>query len=205
MRVLRFLPCLCVASVLAGNVRLDRPLPVPSPYYYLRYDDGIAYWLNWSGTYRGTWFDVEDFIPAPSSWITSASQLWFYHDPSYPWDTSSFYCELWNGGIGAPISQLDQTTVSAVHYGPCYADYGSGIATDVEFWVIINTEISSGGWPSVLGDNTPGADHSFFSDDFMVWEPWLVQGPTANDYFIRSEFWWPGLDAATWGSIKTLF
>ena len=101
---------------------------------------------------------------------------------------------------------MDQTSVAAVHYAPCYAYYNS-IECEDEFWVIDNAEMSSGGWPSIIGDNSPNGtfgDHSFFSDDFVVWEPWVIQGPTANDFFIRSEYE-GGLEPATWAGIKTLF
>ncbi|MBN1433430.1 hypothetical protein JW921_01640 [Candidatus Fermentibacterales bacterium] len=202
-----FLMLAALAAVgFASSLELDRPLPVYGTDDLLQYDDGTAYWLTWGGTYRGTWFDVEDFIPGAPGWLTYESELWFYHHADRPWDTASFYCELWNGGVGAPTDQLDQTSVTAVHYAPCYADYGDGIATDLQFWVIINSEMSAGGWPSVLGDNTPNStDHSFFSDDFVVWEPWVIQGPTANDYFIRSEGDPEALSETTWGAIKGMY
>jgi len=60
--------------------------------------------------------------------------------------------------------------------------------------------MSSGGWPSILGDGTPGT-HSYFSDDFMQWEPW---GDTGN-YFIRVKLPEWVLDRSTWGSIKAVF
>ena len=127
-------------------------------------------------------------MPGAPGWLTVRSELWFYHHSSYPWDTASFCCEVWNGEISMPTTQLDQTSVTALHYAPCYADYSPCLYTEPQFWILINTEMSSGGWPSVLGDNTPqSSDHSFFSDDFVMWEPWVMQGPTANDFFIRSE------------------
>ena len=206
MKILLCLLLVGTLSASAGNYRLERPLSIGySDDDILQYDDGSSYWLTWSGTYRGTWFVLEDF-PYPYPWHTTSSELWFYHHSSYPWDTSSFYCELWNGGYVGPGTQLDQESVTAIHYAPCYA-YHDCILCEDEFWVFANTEMSSGGWPSVLGDNTPGwtgTSHSYFSDDFVVWEPWLTQGPISNDFIIRSRYN-AGLEPATWGSIKTLF
>jgi len=70
-----------------------------------------------------------------------------------------------------------------------------------------NTSLSSGGWPCILGDNTPNStSHSFFSDDFIIWEPWIVQGPNSNDYFIRVEGYPPWtLQSESWGAIKGQF
>jgi hypothetical protein len=208
MRILLSLLVVAAVSVPAGNYRLERPLPVYGTDELLQYDDGSANWLTWSGTYRGTWFDLYDFTPSPyPEWLAGSSELWFYHHSSYPWDTQSFYCEIWNGGIAGPDAELNQTSVTAIHYSPCYATYNPGIWCDLQFWIIVNTEMSSGGWPSVIGDNTPGwtgTSHSYFSDDFVVWEPWIIQGPISNDYFIRS-LYGIGLDETTWAAIKTLF
>lgn len=206
MKRVFFLLAALAAVSFASGVELDRTLPVYGTDDLLQYDDGSAYWLTWGGTYRGNWFDIDDFVPGGGpDWLADQSELWFYHHSSYPWDTGSFYCEVYDGGVGAPATQLDQTSVTAVHYAPCYANYSPALDCDVEFWIIINTEMSSGGWPSVLGDNTPQTtDHSFFSDDFVVWEPWVIQGPTSNDYFIRSE----GnltLESGTWGAIKGMY
>lgn len=205
MRRLYVLTFICAAFVVGADHPLDSPLPVSFSGGELCYDDGTAYWLSSTGTYKGTWFDVDDFIPGSPGWTATYSELWFYHHSSYPWDTSSFHCELWDGGISSPSVLLDETTLTAIHYGPSIASYSPMIFTEPKFWIIINTEMSTGGWPSVLGDNTPNSsDHSFYSDDFEVWVPWVIQGPTTNDYIIRSGEWL-GLKATTWGSIKTLF
>jgi len=192
--------------LIGGNAPLDRPLPVPATDDLLQYDDGSAWWLSWSGLYRGTWFNTTDFYPPATGFWVEYLEYWFYHHSSYPWDAASFSAELYNGGSSAPVTQLDQTSVTALHYAPCFANYSSPIWAEANFWGVVNTEMSSGGWPSILGDNSPDfADHSFFSDDFIVWEPWVIQGPTANDYFIRANGGTWDLDQTTWGSIKALF
>lgn len=179
-------------SLAAGDALLDRPLPVACTDDWYQYDDGSAYWVTWSGVYRGVWFNAQDF---GFSYATlSQMQYWFYHHSSYPWDTASFYSELYSGASAGPVTQLNQTSVTAIHYAPCYVDYWPGISAGMDFWGLINTEMSAGGWPSVLGDNTPngtGYDHSFFSDDFMAWNPWVPEGV--------------GLEQDTWGAVKALY
>jgi hypothetical protein len=195
------------AALSAGSVQLDRPLPIGGTDDLFQYDDGTANWLTWGGLYRGVWFNLDDFSPgAPGAnliWL----EFWFFHHASYPWDVSSFYAELYDGDAAAPTTQLDQTSVTAIHYSPVHATYFPPITVEQNFWGIVNTGMSAGGWPSILGDNTPNpASHSFFSDDFIVWEPWIISGATANDYFLRAcENYFPGLNESTWGSIKTLF
>lgn len=201
---------LCVLALLAavafaGNLRLDHVIEVGTDGDLLQYDDGSANWLTWGGLYRGTWFNLGDF-GLSGAWQAENSELWFYHHSSFPWDTSSFYCELYQGDQTSPTTQLNQTSVTATHYQPVFANYSPNIDCGGEdFWVLINTELSAGGWPSVLGDDTPNtADHSFFSDDFIVWEPWVIGGSTANDYFIRSEGH-TALTSGTWAEIKSLY
>jgi len=155
------------------------------------YDDGSAHWLLWDGVYRGTWFDLADFGPCPGMHC-NYTEYWFFHHISYPWDTSSFYAEFWNGDEAGPQTRVDQTSVTALHYAPVHAVYSPSIETETNFWAIINTTMSDGGWPSLLADNTPHPTaHSFCSDDFIIWESWPeFQQPTQR---------------SSWGGIKGLF
>ena len=57
--VLLLLP-LCTLS---SSYELDHPLPITGSDGGFQYDDGTAYWLTWSGLYRATWFDADDFVP----------------------------------------------------------------------------------------------------------------------------------------------
>ena len=132
----------CVAashSSPPGSARLDRALPAGSTDYVLQYDDGSAWWLTWAGTYRGTWFDLEDFMPGAPGWSTEQSEYWFYHHYFYPWDTASFYSEVWDGDVSMPSTQVDQTSVTAVHYSPVYANYSTPLYCEPQFWVLVNT------------------------------------------------------------------
>jgi len=166
----------------------------------LSYDDGTACWLTWAGVCRGVWFDGTDFEPTSPGIECQNTQYWFYHHESYPWDTASFYGELWNGDWTGPVEQLDQTSKMAMHYMPVYCVYAPSIRPDVDFWVLVNTSMSSGGWPSTLCDDGPnftGQNHSFFSDDFVIWEPWTSDAAGASPLM--------ALEADSWGGIKGLF
>ncbi len=151
--------------------------------------------------YRGVWFDATDFIPYVTYYEIYQSEFWFYHHASYPWDTSDVYVEVWEGPVSNPVTQLDQTMITAIHYAPVYATYATPLLSSAEFWAFANTEMSAGGWPSILGDGTPGSN-SFFSDDFIIWEPWGDMG----DYFIAVEGFPPwDYSNTTWGSLKVTF
>ena len=184
---------LLLAVLVSGQVCLDAPLYIGGTDASLQYDDGTAYWLSWHGTYRGVWFNMSDFgYPIPFD--ADNTEFWFYHHSSYAWDTPCFYAELWNGNdISGPVTQLDQTSVTATHYAAVYANYPSPVTCESQFWVVLDTEMSGGGWPSILSDNTPQAeyDHSFYSYDQILWIPWV---PSTV-----------GLDRTTWGELKTLF
>ena len=171
---------------------------------WLVYDNGTPNWLTWGGTYRGVWFNIEDFIPGQGNGLLEESEFWFYHSSSYPWDTSDVYLEIWNGDSMGPTAQLDQTMVTAIHYAPVYAAYSPQVAVEANFWALANTEMSAGGWPAILGDGDQGSIfHSFYSDDFIVWEPWDIGG--ACNYFVSVNWNSDAFNSTTWGSLKTTF
>lgn len=189
------------------SVTLEDPQPCGCSDDVLQYDDGTACWLTWGGMYRGVWFHLEDFSPGCGDFLADTLEYWFYHSGS--WDTCSFYAELYSGGSGGPEIELFSTSVTAGHYCPTYVEVSPPVQTGGDFWIIVDTEMSSGGWPSLLGDGTPNSQfgsHSFLSDDFMIWEPWIIQGPEADDYMIRAHgIPILGLEEETWGAIKGLF
>ena len=212
MRKVLIVLAVIAAVAFANSFRLENPVYVGGGTDdRLQYDDGSAHWLTWGGLYRGVWFDTDDFLPGSQGLDADNTEYWFYHHASYPWDSSDFYAELWNGGASAPVTQLDQTMVTATHYSAKFANYSPAITTEQNFWGLVNTEMSAGGWPALLGDNTPNTtDHSFFSDDFIVWEPWIITGSVASDYFVMASGTivpdtTGALDAASWGAIKGLY
>ncbi|MCK5785337.1 MAG: hypothetical protein KAH54_02120 [Candidatus Sabulitectum sp.] len=173
---------------------------------WLRYDNGTPEWFAYEGIYKGVWFNLEDFMPG---WSGGAALLetetWFYHDSQYPWDTSDFYSEIWNGDPQAPLVQLDQTRLNATHYAPVFTIYSTPLMVNTNFWVLANTELSSGGWPSIISDdNNSEVAHSFFTHDFILWEPW-IPGEGQSNYFIAVSPALESLDATTWGELKTAF
>ncbi len=192
-------------AVFAGNQWIEG-IPVAggsTDQDYLQYDDGTAFWLTWGGQWRGVWFNVVDFNPGGTGYSMDFSEYWFFHHTSYPWDVSDFYAEVWNGDYLTPTALLDQTMVTAIHFTPVYVNFSTPLVCQPDFWGLVNTEMSAGGFPALLGDNTPPAvDHSYFSDDFYVWEPWGM-----GDYFVRvdGEIVTNALDNDTWGAIKSIF
>jgi hypothetical protein len=211
MKCMMFLLVLLAAGAIAGggSIRLEAPVICETD-AVLQYDDGTAYWLTWSGLYRGVWFDVTDFDPSGSGFAASYTEYWFYHSPAAPWDAASFYAELWNGGATGPVAQLNQISLIATHFAPVFANYSPVIETEANFWGLVNNSLSSGSWPTVFGDGSPNpTSHSFYSDDFIIWEPWIIdKDATACDYFIRAGGTIIGsgaLEPGSWGSIKGLY
>ena len=186
----------------AGQIRVDLPGSSGGTDDDLTYFNGTPHWLTWGGMYRGTWFNTQDFMPGSESFNLEELEYWFYEHASYPWDTNQFYSEAWNGDDMGPLVLLAQAIVTAPHYAPCYHTFNPALVVEQNFWALINTEMSAGGWPSVLGDfSMPGdAGHSFFSDDFIVWEPWGEMG----EYYIIADGYF-SLNSTTWGAVKALF
>jgi len=168
---------------------------------YLQYDNGSVGWLTWTGMYRGVWFNTDDFVPGQIGFDLDFSEYWMYHHSDRLWDTSDFYAEIWNGGNMGPTELLDRTLVTASHFTGIIVYYPQ-LITETDFWVLENTMLSSGGWPSIIGDHgPPGTGHSFSSDDFVAWESWLL-----SDIFIRCGGEFPtSLENSTWGSLKSVF
>jgi hypothetical protein len=87
----------------------------------------------------------------------------------------------------------------ATHYSAVTCTYSPHIYTEADFWGLVNTSMSSGGWPSTLcdiGPNFTGQPHSFYSEDFIIWEPW---SPGASCSLLLT------LEPDSWGGIKGLF
>ena len=210
MRYLTVLLVIAASTVLAGSSPLPEPVFCPAANEdLLQYDDDIAIWLSWGGLYRGVYFELDDFFsPVPSGFVIDRVEFWFYHSPYYPWDTSNFYAELWSGS-GSPTSLEGSALLTATHMSPVQWTVTPPCTLGTDFWVILNSELSAGGWPSIVGVGTPNPEnHSFFSDDFMVWEPWIITGSTASDYFCRV-YGEPvditALDQMTWGLVKSSY
>ena len=205
MRVLAILALVAAVAFAADVARVEGLGGGAPSDDELSYYDTTPSWYTWGGVYRGSWFNAVDFYGMETGVNLYQTEFWFYHG-TYPWDTSDCYIHIFNGDEAGPVSQLDQTQVTAIHYSPTTVDY-TDISTENDFWVVINTELSSGGWPSILGDDTPNTvDHSFFSDDLIVWDPWVIyEGSPANDYALMCSDAEASLDEATWGSIKALY
>ena len=181
---------------------------------WLSYNNGLEYWLCWEHQYRGVWFNLDDFIPGSSPGMElEQTEIWFYHSTSYPWDTSETYIEFWNGNSTGPVDFLERETVTASSYGPVFLDHSPDwIAVDVQFWIIQNTQLSSGGWPSLVADNSnQSCTHSMISPEMIVWIPFTPQGSFMQPEFFISTIieypWAHGWDLRplSWASLKSVF
>ncbi len=207
MKTVTILLVIFCSSILAGGSVIDPVLSVDEkPGDWLRYDNSSAEWFSWSGIYRGVWFNLEDFVPGWAGGVQiTETEMWFFHNVTYPWDTSDFYAEIWNGSVDAPTSQLDQVLTTAVHYSPVYVSYEIPITVQNNFWVLANTELSAGGWPSLMSDGVSSEiAHSFYTNDFIKWHAWEPSTGIANYFIAVLPVVW-NLDGTTWGSLKTTF
>lgn len=177
---------------------------------WLQYDDGSPHWLTWDGAYRGVWFHMEDFIPGATGYDIEAARLWFYHHTTYPWDTSDTIVEIWNGSPAAGFTDLlASQLISGVHYAPSYVEFDPPVTTEADFWCLQNTELSSGGWPSILCDGgfetPPVGIHSYYTDDTAL-EPLFIAGSYCNYFTAVIDNWDPAaLERTSWGYLKTVF
>ncbi len=163
------------------------------------YDDRCPSWITWAGTYRAVWFGLSDFFPEPYDTHLLSTEMWFYHLSEFPWDTSEFSSELWLGNNGYPINEISSVGGIAQHYCAVTCQFNEQPWVTDLFWIILNTEQSTGGWPSSISDGTipsSGTDHSFYSNDFIVWAPWTIQVSTSYPMKLESQ---------SWGSLKKLF
>jgi hypothetical protein len=196
-----------VSALGSGSPEVSRVIQETDQQVYLQYDDDSPSWLTWTGLYRGVWFNTDDWLPGqPFNWI-DFSEYWMYHDVSYPWDVSDFISEIRHGYSSGPLTLIDSDQITAIHYAPVYGNFNkNGDLSD--FWAIDVSSLSSGGWPSLIGDETPpSVDHSFYSDDFITWIPWS-DGIWTGDYLIRAQVHYeynPALERMTWGSLKAAF
>ena len=166
----------------------------------LAYHDGTAAWWSCSGMFRGTWFELEDFVPGYTDFLVEYVDVWFFQHSSYPWDTSDTIIELWSGNPEMIGSLLGSS--QGIAYSGCATRfyYDPPVEVGSEFMCIQNTQASAGGWPSQLLDNSPGR-HSFYTDDFILWDSRL------NNNLMMSATGDPvtSLGRTTWGYLKTLF
>ena len=169
----------------------------PPPPEILAYDDGNAFWFSWAGTYRAVWFDLYDFV-VPTNYQVHGAEMWFYHHSEYPWDTGSFLCEVWLGDLMGPIEKIASEACIAQQYSSVYCQFDWQPYYPEQFWILLDMSESVGGWPSVVCDNTGYANegHSYFSNDFIVWEPWIIQ---------ESSCFPLSYESCSWGNLKTLF
>ena len=170
----------------------------------LQYDDGIPCWYSFSGVYRGTWFNLEDFYgPAVKGYVVDYAQIWFFHVYSDPWDTSEFIGEITDGTPVMPGTVFASDSCVAVHQSAVDIFPFAPCTTGVDFTVTEIPAFSANGSPSVCSDLSPSAEgRSFFvtpPGDINIW---------TYDYLIRV-YGYPvyesSLTRITWASLKSTF
>ena len=162
----------------------------------LFYDDGT--FGGMSNGLSGVWFHTEDFFSSASTIQLTGVEMWFYHHSSYPWDTAEFYLEIWSGDDESFLEeQLYQSLETAIHYSPVLVDVSQeNITVGSDFWILENTELSAGGWPSAILDGSPPIiPHSYGN------EGWIITG----DMFFRCFADELSIESISWGALKTVF
>ncbi|PIE51951.1 hypothetical protein CSA37_09240 [Candidatus Fermentibacteria bacterium] len=168
---------------------------------WLSYCNGTPEWVIWEGTWRGTWFNLEDFYSGSTEGSVQQASLWFYHYSSYPWDTSDITVELWSGDVSGPELLLDSRVMTASHMTPCFVTYDPQIEVPGNFWCLLCPEFSSGGWPSMITDNAQNE----FPHSFTASGP-LINGSGYCNYFIYLLMGLNNsLEVNSWGRLKTVF
>ncbi|MCD4701025.1 MAG: hypothetical protein K8S24_04120 [Candidatus Aegiribacteria sp.] len=174
----------------------------------LQYDDGTPFWIISGYSLYITWFDIEDFYPGALNFECDHTEWWFYHDASTPWDTDKIQTELWTW-VDMPVTMLNTTTITALHFSPVLVNYPTPISTTANFCMIANTTVySAEGVPSVIFDesgNFTGEPHSFFGRSRT--QMYSAQsGRDDIDAFFRAEGNpMNALENNSWGAIKYLF
>lgn len=207
-KVLIVLALAAAASFALDNVRVEG-LSAPGTDDLLQYDDGTPYWIYGGVAYVGCWFDVTDFMPSAIGFNCDWTEWWFYHHSNLPWDTDQISLELWNGDVAMPMSQLTADDATALHYAPVIINYATPVACEVDFWMVSNTTIySATGYPSALydaGANWTGEVHTFGSQDWILWDPFIPVGEDIDVFFRADGEIVVSLDSESWGAIKGLY
>ena len=198
-----FSSLMLAASFAAQPAGGDLPAVESDWLTYANQDPG---WLCWEGILRATWFNVEDFYSGSAEWELQKVAIWFTHSSELPWDTSQFYTEVWSGDQSGPQQLVDQTLTTALSGTPTIVEYPTLLSPGSDFWVVISTEFSAGGWPSNFCDSgsTQTIPHSFNSDDFVNWNAWEPGGELAN-YMIQILPVVEALDPLSWAALKKVF
>lgn len=170
----------------------------------LQYDDGVPCWYSFSGGYRGTWFNLEDFYgTGVKGFVVDYAQLWFFHVATDPWDTSDFIGEITDGTPDMPGTVFASDSYVAVHQGAVDVFPFAPCTTGVNFTVTEVAAFSAYGAPSVYSDLSPSTSgRSFFADPPGGINLWTY------DYIIRV-YGFPvfesSLSRITWASLKSTF
>ena len=156
----------------------------------LLYHGSVPAWVSSGGTYRGTWFHVQDFIPGATGFTVEWVEIWLIGlDAMQPGDGLPVL-EIWNEDLTVLLGESEVTGFE-VWFSPA-------VDTGEDFWCILNTEMCTE-TISILTDGDPDG-HSIYSDDGMAWEE-----HDTGEYFMAACCTDAALSCSSWGELKTLF
>ena len=155
----------------------------------LSYHDGTPQMYVWGGTYRETWFHVEDFVPEATGYTVDWVDIWFVEL------ADQVFLELWNGAVCPDAFLASVEIVENQYPNGTRIYFDPPVETGLDFCCVINTSASSG-TTSIITDGTSDG-HSLFSDDFTVWNVYDL-----GEHFITIGQTDTSLQGISWGGIK---
>ncbi len=156
----------------------------------LKYHGDEPDWHHEYGYVHGTWFHVQDFLPDATGFTVEWAELGLLFPTSM--HSATMTVEIWNGDSDGPSEFLASKEIVIPE---TLFTFDSPVETAGDFWCLLNV----GGGPVaayIVYDSTPQG-HSFFSDDFLVWEEF-----TEGEFFISVGGTDYSLETTTWGGIK---
>jgi len=150
----------------------------------LSYHGSSPEWMFNGGSSRGTWFHLEDFMPGAEEFTIEWAEVWLF---SY---SAPVLVEIWNGNSSGQSELLAQGELTGSEVW-----FSSPVVTGPDFWCVVNYYEPV----SILADGEPDG-HSFYSDDFLVWEPFDL-----GEFFISVGNENESLNKGSWAMIKSCY
>ena len=156
----------------------------------LAYHGSAPQWLSSQGTYRGTWFHVQDFIPGATGFSVEWVEIWLMDLGPAVSGEGVPLLEIWNEDFTVLLG-VSEVTGSEVWFSPA-------VEAGEDFWCVLNTEMCTE-TIYLMTDGDPDG-HSFFSDDGLIWEEYNL-----GEFFISACNISQELNSSSWGGLKALF
>ncbi len=171
-----------------GKLLIMAAVLVPAAYAVngveLSYHGETPEWMFSAGQCRGTWFDIQDFQPGATEFTVEWVEIWLL---SYP---SGTCLELWNGGMSGPAELVVSAELTD---GMVWLP--DPVVMEGQFWCLV----TSGEPIQILADGEADG-HSFYSDDWLIWEQFDL-----GEFFISVGNESEELSQHSWAALKTAF